>query len=181
MGRCMFMHKSEIHTTPVALPSGFTRLAFITSTGTQCIDTGFKPNQDTRVVCDVDWAPASTASWLFGCRTSNTTETYNFLTYTNKYRSDYNATTSGAETSSTPSGRFIIDKDKNITKIDGVVVNTLTYASFHYKHNTMGTAADEWCRSVSDSTYSFCRVNTYGGAGGYEAFYSRGVAPGFCD
>ena len=135
----------------MALPSGYKRLEYIESSGTQYIDEGFKPNQDTRVVCDVDWAPASTASWLFGCRTSNTAETYNFLTYSNKYRSDYNATTSGAETSSTPSGRFIIDKDKNITKIDGVVVNTLTYASFQCKYN-MYLFANNNAGSVAGNT-----------------------------
>lgn len=135
----------------MALPSGYKRLEYIQSSGTQYIDEGFKPNQDTRVVFDVDWAPASTASWLFGCRTSNTAETYNFLTYSNKYRSDYNATTSGAETSSTPSGRFIIDKDKNITKIDGVVVNTLTYASFQCKYN-MYLFANNNAGSVAGNT-----------------------------
>ena len=135
----------------MSLPSGYKRLEYIESSGTQYIDEGFKPNQDTRVVCDVDWAPTSPASWLFGCRTSNTVETYNFLTYPNKYRSDYNATTSGAETSSTPSGRFIIDKDKNITKIDGVVVNTLTYASFQCKYN-MYLFATNHAGSVAGNT-----------------------------
>lgn len=152
MGRCLFMRKGEIHTTPKqGLPFGYKKLAYIQSIGTQYINTGFKPNQDTRVVCDVDWAPGSTASWLFGCRTSNTAETYNFLTYSNKYRSDYNAATSGAETSSTPSGRFIIDKDKNITKIDGVVVNTLTYASFQCKYN-MYLFANNNAGSVAGNT-----------------------------
>ena len=135
----------------MGLPSGYKWLRYIQSSGTQYINTGFKPNQDTRVVCDVDWVPARTASWLFGCRTSNTAETYNFLTYSNKYRSDYNATTSGAETSSTPSGRFIIDKDKNITKIDGVVVNTLTYASFQCKYN-MYLFANNNAGSVAGNT-----------------------------
>lgn len=34
------------------LPQGFTRVEYIESTGTQYIDTGFKPNQNTRVVID---------------------------------------------------------------------------------------------------------------------------------
>ena len=54
-------------------------------------------------------------------------------------------------------------------------------SKIHYKHNATGTAVDEWCRSVhSDDSTAFCRVYTDGGAGGYEAFYSRGVSPGFC-
>ena len=37
----------------MSLPSGYTRLEYIKSSGTQYIDTGFKPNQNTRVVMDV--------------------------------------------------------------------------------------------------------------------------------
>ena len=33
----------------MSLPSGYTRLEYIESTGTQYIDTGFIPNQDTRI------------------------------------------------------------------------------------------------------------------------------------
>ena len=52
------------------LPSGYTELEYIQSSGTQYIDTGFKPNQDTRVVGDMQFMdntsgnPAS----LFGYR-----------------------------------------------------------------------------------------------------------------
>ena len=37
----------------MSLPSGYKRLEYIKSSGTQYIDTGFKPNQNTRVVMDV--------------------------------------------------------------------------------------------------------------------------------
>ena len=37
----------------MSLPSGYKRLEYIQSSGTQYIDTGFKPNQNTRVVMDV--------------------------------------------------------------------------------------------------------------------------------
>ena len=37
----------------MSLPSGYTQLEYIKSSGTQYIDTGFKPNQNTRVVMDV--------------------------------------------------------------------------------------------------------------------------------
>lgn len=38
----------------MALPSGYTRLEYIQSSGTQYIDTGFKPNQNTRLVLDFE-------------------------------------------------------------------------------------------------------------------------------
>ena len=53
-------------------------------------------------------------------------------------------------------------------------------SKIHYKHNATGTAATAWCRSV-DSGYShgFCLVSTDGSAYSYDAYRSRGVAPGF--
>ena len=36
------------------LPDGYTKLEYLQSSGTQYIDTGVYPNQDTRVVCDVE-------------------------------------------------------------------------------------------------------------------------------
>ena len=53
-------------------------------------------------------------------------------------------------------------------------------SKIHYKHNATGTAAYAWCRSVSsDRSYTFCLVNTDGGASNSGANRSRGVAPGF--
>ena len=43
----------------MGLPSGYKRLEYIESTGTQWIDTGFIPNQDTRI--DIDAIPLSVA------------------------------------------------------------------------------------------------------------------------
>ena len=43
------------------LPSGYTELEYIQSSGTQYIDTGFKPNQDTRVVTKFDMLQTDTA------------------------------------------------------------------------------------------------------------------------
>lgn len=43
------------------LPSGYTELEYIQSSGTQYIDTGFKPNQDSRVVTKFDMIQTDTA------------------------------------------------------------------------------------------------------------------------
>lgn len=54
-------------------------------------------------------------------------------------------------------------------------------SKIHYKHNATGTAAFAWCRSViSSASARFCRVATDGGANTGNAYYSYGVAPGFC-
>lgn len=54
-------------------------------------------------------------------------------------------------------------------------------SKIHYKHNATGTKAHTWCRSVSsDASNTFCFVRTDGSANNNNAYYSYGVAPGFC-
>lgn len=52
-----------------AIPSGYTKLSYIRSSGTQYIDTGYIPNQDTRIICDVQITDTATQH-LFGARAS---------------------------------------------------------------------------------------------------------------
>lgn len=50
-----------------------------------------------------------------------------------------------------------------------------------YRHDATGTAVYHWCRSADyASSYYFCYVNTDGSADYYFAYYSFGLAPGFC-
>ena len=50
-----------------------------------------------------------------------------------------------------------------------------------YRHDATGTAVYHWCRSAHcNDGYYFCIVNTNGAAGTGSAYYSRGLAPGFC-
>ena len=126
----------EFYTTPpaAALPAGYTQVEYLQSTGTQYIDVGFKPNQDTRAILDVNSALVSGPVWLFGARTSASSKAYNFLCYGSKYRSDYNDNSSTSLTIN-PSGRFTIDKDKNVTKINGSTASTITYGAFRCEYN----------------------------------------------
>lgn len=50
-----------------------------------------------------------------------------------------------------------------------------------YRHDATGTAVYHWCRSATYSYGSvFCFVSTDGTASRADAFYSFGLAPGFC-
>lgn len=129
------------------LPEGYTELAYIQSTGTQYVDTGVKPNQDTRIVLDINASPTTAAAWLFGARNNNTDRTFNLLSFNSQYRSDYNNSTDEYSTVN-PSGRFTVDKDGNITKFNGTVGVTAvygdfqcTYSLFLFANNNAGTAA----------------------------------------
>lgn len=45
MGKVLFLRKGSVHTAPIALPSGYTKLAYIQGTGTQYLDTGLTVNK----------------------------------------------------------------------------------------------------------------------------------------
>ena len=113
----------------MSMPSGYKRLEYIKSSGTQYIKTGFVPNQDTRIVYDCYRETASAADHFFGVRTGNTTKNaFNFYIYNSGWRSGYNSTTTSVNGPST--GRYLIDKDKNVTYINGETLGTAPYASF---------------------------------------------------
>lgn len=114
--------------TKRSLPSGYTQVEYIESSGTQYVDTGFKPNQDTRVVMDVQIPDNSPTFCLFGTRYSVSSQRYEFVNTSTNFHSAYNtsAGTGGASTT----GRIQIDKNKNVTTLDGEPFGTLTYSAF---------------------------------------------------
>lgn len=140
--------KIERTVTPSSrLPEGYTEVQYIQSSGTQWINTGFKPNQNTRAALTVDAKPSTAAAWLFGARNGNTDRTFGLLSYNSQYRSDYNNSTEEYSTV-TPSGKFTVDKDKNVTKFNGTIgvtaksgVFQCTYPMFLFANNNVGTAA----------------------------------------
>lgn len=116
----------------VNLPEGYTKLNFIQSSGTQCIDTGFKPNQNSRVVMDA--MVLSTASaYLFGCRGS-ASESYNNrfgILYTGSVmRADYGAGNGKTfPTTIVPNTLYVFDQNKNVCTIESTTI-TNTEATF---------------------------------------------------
>lgn len=110
------------------LPDGYTQLEYIQSSGSQYINTGFKPNQDTKISITVDF-PLSGTSWLYGGRTSAGSNSLGFLCEGgNHYRFDYASSIN--ELATKPTGKFTIDSDKNKCYINGELVLTATYTTF---------------------------------------------------
>ena len=110
------------------LPSDYIQLEYIQSSGSQYINTGFKPNQDTKISITVDF-PLSGTTWLYGSRTSAVSNSLGFLCEGNsKYRFDYASSTN--ELATKPTGKFTINSDKNKCYINGELVFTATYTTF---------------------------------------------------
>lgn len=110
--------------------NGYTLCEYIQSDGTQYIDTGFKPNNNTRVVMDIVSLSTGQQS-PFGARTSATSKNYSML-QTTILRSDYNNVYS--QKFELPQGRFVIDKNKETTTVNGVA-QSYTNSSFQCDYN----------------------------------------------
>ncbi len=104
----------------MALPSGYTKLDYIESSGTQYIDTGVSsfPAQNTRVILDVDWL--SGLGCYFGCITSYWW--YVEAAQETLIRSGY-MNDSSNEHISTVIGRYIVDKNGTYTNVNGVRIS----------------------------------------------------------
>lgn len=129
----------QFYTTPLAeepveLPSGYTQVAYLQSSGTQWIDTGFKPNQDTRFVADV-MVTGTSLAYMYGARGTQS-ENYNprqgAMFNNTLFRSDYgNGMGVTFSSALTTGNRYTVDQDKNVCTIDSEsVTNTaLTFQS----------------------------------------------------
>ena len=149
MGKVTFAGGKVGMNVPSRLPSGYTELTYIESTGTQYIDTEFKSNQDTRVVMDVEITGANeslAANDMFGCRTSTYSKAYAVQwSMTNKcFQHFYNDGLDGLNFGDFT--RQIIEMNKNVLSLNGIT-HERTYAAFQCDYsmylfalNNAGTA-----------------------------------------
>lgn len=147
----------------VGLPDGYTQLQYIESHGTEYIDTGFKPNQNTRLVVDVG-EPTSgydlqnVSQCIFGARTAPNDNAYNFFMRSdvtgNPSLDDYGTTRQNTETEFLYD-RATIDKNKNVTSI-----NSTTYTHTEQTFACPYTLYIFGC-NTSDTVTFMCTVRFY--------------------
>lgn len=114
------------------LPSGYTELKYIESTGTQYIDTGFKPNHNTRVLAKVKLLNNKASAWAFGARRTNTTKMFTFTaSKAGYYTTDYGDTKEAYDSTLAFTSAFVIDKNKNVTTLNGENIKTNKEATFN--------------------------------------------------
>lgn len=142
MGKVLYMRKGEQHTKPSQpLPSGYTKLAYIQSSGTQRLDTDFKPTGNTRIVFDFQMVNQSTTQQaLFGSRPGTTGRFTVFTgTSTDALQAEYNTQSSLNKSGDTIAGlntnnRNTIELSNSLT-VNGVVVNTIDVVEFTSTYN----------------------------------------------
>lgn len=126
------------------LPSGYTRLQYIQSTGSQYVDTGFKPNNNTRVVMDAQLLSSSAAGFYFGARASGYVDSFGvlFSSSAGALRSAYGSQNlSFATTNYTQ--KVHIDKNKTSCQL-GSETLTHTSATFQNTYNMYLFASNEF-------------------------------------
>lgn len=117
----------------MSLPKGYKRLEYIQSSGTQYVDTLFAPNQDTRVVADVQMmseVSSGGANEIFGARTSASSKAYavQWNTTGAMFQHFYNAGYDNLDFGNF-SERQIVETNKNVLLINGVT-HERPYAAF---------------------------------------------------
>lgn len=116
----------------MALPSGYSKIDYIEATGTQYINTGFKPNGNSRIVMDCEPTNLSSALCFFCARTeidANDT-TANVAFYLGrKYRKDFYGESKSTTAAYTAGTRFTIDSNKNEVAFGADYTLTFTASS----------------------------------------------------
>lgn len=141
MGHCLMMRKGEVHTKPVPLPTGYTKLAYIQSNGTQYVDTGFKPTGNTKIICDF-WAYNQTNSQqgVFGSRPGDDARFTLFTGRSTKaFQADYNTAQSLANETEPINGvdltkRTVVSMSNELV-VNGIVIKSIGLATFLSSRN----------------------------------------------
>lgn len=143
----------------VGLPEGYLQLSYIQGSGTQYIDTGFKPNNNTRVVMDVESVADGTFAF-FGTRDTETTNAYILWQLSStSIRSDYGANQVQQTVDSTKN-RIVIDKHEASCMYGSISIENES-STFSCSNNLLlfttstGGTVDE--RKASAKLYS-CKI-----------------------
>ena len=106
---------------------GYTALDYIESTGTQWIDTGFVPDQDTRVICEFMWLSGDA---IYGTRQSTAARNYAFraIGTPKAWQPGYSVlVTTGIKADT---NWHTAEQDKNLFYLDGFLVAECEYTKF---------------------------------------------------
>lgn len=129
-----------------SLPDGYTELEYLQSTGTQYIDTGFKPNNNSKIVTTLQFVSSSSGNkFCLGARTSNNVGRFS-LGYTfgsgGGWFFGHGAAVTTVNTTSSPTDKTSVVIDKNVCTIAGQSA-TATPSTFSTAQNLVLFADNE--------------------------------------
>lgn len=144
------------------LPKGYTEVEYIQSSGTQYINTNFVPNQDTRVILDIEITDAiSSIKSIFGVRTGTSSAAFGMWITNGVYYPQYGDVAYNAKPiNKTTSGRVLIDMNKNVANVNGTSV-TFSKSTFNSGYPlfllNMNSAGTVDTRMMNCKTYA-CQI-----------------------
>ena len=116
---------------PSRLPAGYTEVEYVQNTGTSYFNTNFTPNQDTRVVCDLQMVTNTDYPRPWGAGAWNSAAGL-MLNYESGYfQISWLGVSSWTRYTSvtTSTGRRLYDLNKNYIYIDNVEIGSSTYTT----------------------------------------------------
>lgn len=131
----------------MSLPSGYTELEYIQSSGTQYINTEYTPTYGAHIIMDAKIISHENNGSYFGSRgTSSGTDSASntlLIMASTGLRSDYYG--NSVSNAAYPNGKHKLDRNKNLTTIEGISITNATstkssrYPLFLFGTNTAGS------------------------------------------
>ena len=117
----------------IELPEGYIECEYIVSTGTQYIDTGYKPNQDTRIIADFEYTKNDQGYRFTGEEYTNTM--FRFGTSNGIWWMLGYGTQDYQKLGSSDTNRHILDFNKNNVYLDNDLLYSYNYENFTCNYN----------------------------------------------
>lgn len=140
------------------LPYPYIGLDYIEVTGTQYIDTGFVPNQDTRIVCEYMWFDGN---GIYGSRYTVSSRNFSLRVINNKWQMGYGNGVSTGEISSDKKWHTA-DQNKNVLYIDGVLCVEREYVTFTSPYSFAIGAIKASTMYYGEGRYRVCKIYNNG-------------------
>ena len=118
---------------PKILPTGYTKVEYIQNTGTSYINTNYYPNQDTRIVAEMQVVSFNSFGRLLGAGNHNTANTIScdYIDSGSVFEVSWGGYTGWTQYSVTSNyDKHTYDWNKNSFYIDGTLLDTKTFKSF---------------------------------------------------
>ena len=137
------------------LPKGYTELDYIETTGTQYVDTGFVPNQDTRIVCEFLYKGGN---GIYGARSTVSTRNFSVRVINGYWQMGYGDGVASGTIPSDTANWHIADQNKNSLYIDGQLVVTREYVPFSAPHPIAIGAIKAGSMYYGEGRYRSCQI-----------------------
>lgn len=145
------------------VPDGYTALGYIKGTGTQYIDTGFYPNNDSTIEVDgfYDAVADSSSQSAFGSRNGNDSHFWEYMRNTNNTMAAYYGTNDAGRLNDVYGTERSVHKiDKNVY-MAGDSSHTFTYQSFSIPYTAFLFATNNRGAAMYPARYTMYYAKVY--------------------